>query len=55
MGSKDKEKEPCCDEHTDQKEQSGECSKQKEKPNALDEFWKHLGEPDKCKPLIQSQ
>ncbi len=33
---------------TQTKRQSGECCKQ-EKPNALDEFWTSLGEPDKCK------
>ena len=36
-----------CAKHTEEKEQSGECCKQK--PNALDEFWASLGEPDKCK------
>ena len=36
-----------CDCHTEEKRQSGECCKQK--PNALDEFWTSLGEPDKCK------
>ena len=37
-----------CDCHTEEKVISGECCKQK-KPNALDEFWASLGEPDKCK------
>jgi len=37
-----------CAKHTEEKRQSGECCKQ-EKPNALDEFWTSLGEPDKCK------
>ena len=32
--------------------QSGKCCKQ-EKPNALDEFWTSLGEPDKCKTPIR--
>jgi hypothetical protein len=39
--------EKTCDCHTEEKRQSGECCKQK--PNALDEFWTSLGEPDKCK------
>jgi len=41
-------KKETCDCHTKDKLLSGECCKQK-KPNALDEFWASLGEPEKCK------
>ena len=41
-------KKETCDCHTKDKLLSGECCKHK-KPNALDEFWASLGEPDKCK------
>jgi hypothetical protein len=40
--------------HTKEKEQSGECCKQK-RLNPLDEFWASLGDYHKCKTPIQSQ
>jgi|TARA_R110002050_G_scaffold32146_1_gene82900 hypothetical protein len=48
LGERRVKKKEECDTHTKEKEDSGECCKQ-EKPNALDEFWKDLGEPEKCK------
>ena len=51
LGERKVKKKEECDEHSKEKEDSGECCKQK--PNALDEFWKDLGEPEKCKKPTQ--
>jgi len=40
-----KEEDKKCGCHTEEKEQSGECCKQK--ANALDEFWHNLGDTHK--------
>lgn len=47
-GKKMQEQDKCAC-NTKEKEQSGECCKQR--PNALDEFWASLGDYHKCKTL----